>query len=97
MNTLPKYKYPLDLGRVASIFAVDLRIDGPESLPEYKRRVRAEFASYLWCIALLRHVDKIYLAHLLQISVRSMDRYVKEVPLPDTFLDYIYTLQTFQP
>lgn len=94
MDNFPKsYKYPLDRTRIAAIFAVELLVDGVESIEQYKSRVKAEFASYLWCLCLLRHKDKIMLARQLNMSIRSMDRYIREVPLPDTFLEYLYLLQ----
>lgn len=92
-NNRQPYKYPLDRSRIASIFCVEYLVTGVESIEDYKSRVKAEFASYLWCICLLRRMDKIRLAHQLGISIRSMDRYIKEIPLPDTFLEYLYLLQ----
>jgi len=92
-NFSKTYKYPLDRTRIAAIFTVELLVTGVESLEQYKTRVKAEFASYLWCVCLLRHYDKILLARKLNMSIRSMDRYIREIPLPDTFLEYLYFLQ----
>lgn len=94
--TLNSKRYPLDRVKIADIFTLVNKIEQPETLDEYKNRVKHEFAAYLWTVCLLRRWDKIQLSRMLRISVRSLDRYIHEIPLPDTFLEYIYTLQIYQ-
>lgn len=89
-------KYPLSFERIGRIFLLEKCLEGFESFERYSSRVRQEMSSYLYATALLQHRTARDLMDECNISLRSAQRYLKEIPLPDTFLRYLYFLQFYE-
>lgn len=89
-------KYPLSFERLGRIFLLEKYSDGPETFEHYSARVRHELSSYLYATALLQHRTARDLMDACQISLRSAQRYLVNVPLPDAFLRYLYFLQYYE-
>lgn len=89
-------KYPLSFERIGRIFLLEKHLEGLESFDHYSARVRHEMSSYLYATALLQHRTARDLMDECNISLRSAQRYLKEIPLPDTFLRYLYFLQYYE-
>lgn len=86
-------KYRLNPVRLGEIFQVNQDLEGLETWSAYCFRVRKELASYMYSCALLQHKSPVYLSEKLSISVRTMQRYIKEIPISNEVLIYIYNLQ----
>lgn len=89
-------KYKFDLTRISDSLRLEVRIDGPESLDMYKYRVRAELGSYYGATMILKRRNPYTESVALNCSVRSVQRYWKEFPLPDNVLEILYHIQITQ-
>lgn len=88
-----KNKYPLHVEDMVSIFRVEFTLSGPESFEHYKGRVDVEISSLLHATTLLQRENNFTLSVALGVSLRTVQRLVSSVSLPDTFLRYLYFLQ----
>lgn len=86
-------KYPLHVEDLTSVFRVEMRLTGPESYEDYKKRVDRELSSLLHATTLLQRENTYTLSVALGVSLRTAQRLTSSVSLPDTFLKYLYFLQ----
>lgn len=89
-------KYKFDMGVFTDAFRIQKKLDGPESLSEFRSRCRRQIASYYAANCLLRRRSPYVEALALGLSVRSIQRYWSEFPLSDQVLDLIYHIQITQ-
>lgn len=89
-----KYKFPLE--RISDSLRVQRTLSGLESYVDYRRRVRDEIGSAYGANLILRHRSPWIEADFLGISVRSVQRYMREFPFSDTFLELVYKIQISQ-
>lgn len=89
-----KYKFPLEL--ISSSLIVVRKIDGLESFNEFSRRVKSEVGAAYGANLILRRRSPWTEANFVGCSVRSIQRYMREFPFSETFLDLVYKIQISQ-
>lgn len=88
-----KERYPLHVNDMTSIFALQFRLDGPETYEQYKLRVDKELSSLLHATTLLQQENPYTLAKYLNCSLRTAQRLSSSISLPENFIRYLYFLQ----
>lgn len=94
---LLRKRYPLHPVDLVSIFSVDWKLSGPESLEDYIRRVNSQTASLLYATALLQNENPYTLSKKLGLSLRQTQRYIKDSCINYSFLTLCYILQVDEP
>lgn len=89
-----KYKFPLE--RVSESLRLVRLLGGPETLSQYKTRVRAELGALYASTSLLRRRTPYSEAVQLGVSIRTVQRYFREFPFSDQTLDLLYHIQITQ-
>ena len=89
-----KYKFPIDL--FSQSLVIVRKLDGVESFRDYSNRVRSELGAAYGANLILRHRSPWTEANYLGTSVRSVQRYIRDFPFSDTFLELVYKIQISQ-